>query len=85
MSARANRKTGLPTTGNQETSSIVEKSEMKATVNGQNKLAVVYQEISKFKEDITMKLSMKITKNTPVKILGALALGALLLGATALT
>ena len=80
MSAPENRNTG-----NLETSSIVEKSEMKATVNGQNKLAVACQEISKFKEDITMKLSMKITKNTPVKILGGLALGALLLGATALT
>ena len=32
-----------------------------------------------------MKLSMMITNNTPVKILGGFALGALLLGATALT
>ena len=42
------------------------------------------REISKFKEDITMKLSMIITKNTPAKVLGGLAVGALLLAATAL-
>ena len=57
---------------------------MKATVNGQNKLTVVQQEISKFNEAIAMKLSMILTNNTPTKVLGGLAVGALLLGATAL-
>ena len=76
MSAPENRNTGKLTTGNQETSTIEEKSEMKATVNGQNKLTVACQGISKFKEDIAMKLAMMITKNTPVKILGGLAVGA---------
>ena len=79
MNAPANR-----TTGNQEIPTNREKSEMKATDKGQNNFAVVYQEISKFKEDIAMKLSMIITKNTTAKVLGGLALGALLLGATVL-
>ena len=63
MNSPANRTTGKLTTGNHETSTIREKNEMMATINGQNKLAVVHQEISKFKEDIAMKLSRIITKN----------------------
>ena len=57
MNAPANR-----TSGNREALKILEKSEMKATVNGQNKLALVRQEISKFKEDIAIKLSTIITQ-----------------------
>ncbi len=40
---------------NQELTKINEECEMKASTDkGQNKLAAVYQEISKFKEDIAM-------------------------------
>ena len=60
MNAPTNR-----TIGNQETLTIREKSEMKATDNGQNIFAGMHQQISKFKEDIAMNLSMIITRNTP--------------------
>ena len=79
MNAPANR-----TTGTQDIPTIREKTETRATDKGRNKFAVVYQELSKFKEDIAMKLSMIMTKDTPAKVLGGLAIGALLLAATAL-
>ena len=63
---------------------LEEKREMSAPViRSQNKLQVVYQVISKAKERIEMQSIITKVK-TPAIILGGLALGALLLTATAL-
>ena len=62
-------------------------------VRSQTKIGVAYQEIMKFKEESEMKLTMRITKvkgqlsevlatQHPAKLLGGLALGALLLTVT---
>lgn len=64
------------------------------TVNGQNKLRAVYQEIAKVSEGVELRLhitavknlvSNGLTNNAPAKLLGGLALGALLMTGTALS
>ena len=66
-----------------------------SVIQGQNKIQKVYGEILKIEKEIEMKISTEITNvrarisealaiNTPAKILGGLALGALLIASTAL-
>ena len=75
---------------------ITEGREMSASViQGKNKIQQVYREILKIEKEIEMTISTEITNvrarisealaiNTPAKILGGLALGALLMASMAL-
>ena len=96
MNAPLSRTQNKTRTVNQELSKFKGEREMNAPLTqSQGKLKVVYQEIKKANEEIEMRLAMQMTDvktwlskglatKTPGKILGGLALGALLMTATAL-
>ena len=96
MKAPESRTHSKPSSQNRQLSNIKGENEMNAAVTrSQNTIAMVYQNILNLKEEMEMKttieiknvsnwLSQSISVKSSIKIIGGLAVGALLMTATAL-